>query len=92
MRDVLRQMLEWLADEELWVDVDGISELRGEIAAFERLLEQFQQETQLPLDERGSLRFHSLRVDLQSLWVTNEAILGDVVLNGEADLDLKVLP
>lgn len=92
MRDVLQQMLEWLADEALWADVDGISELRGEIAAFGRLLEQFQQETQLPLDERGSLRFHSLRVDLQSLWVTNDAILGDVVLNGKADIDLKVLP
>lgn len=90
MSNVLQRVVCWLSDPELWRDVDGVSELKGEVLAFKRLLERFEEETRIPLGARGSLHFHDLRVDLRSLLVTDEAILADVILHGRARLDMHV--
>ena len=88
MTGVLDQILAWLNEPELWRDVPGVVELKIEVAAFRRLVEQFQQETSLPLDDRGMLHFSRLSLDLISVRVSKEAIWADVVLRGQARLDI----
>lgn len=90
MDNVLQEIFDWLNDPQLWQGVEGVAEMKREVLVFKRLLENFQAETRVPLDGRGSLRFYELVVNLRSLWVTDEAILADVVLHGRARLDLNV--
>ena len=80
----------WLDDRELWKGVAGIDRLKSEVAAFRRLLALFQQDTQIPIDTRGTLDFSALQLDLKSLWLTDEAIVADVLLSGHAKLDLTI--
>ncbi|MCB1724922.1 MAG: hypothetical protein H6959_10345 [Chromatiaceae bacterium] len=88
--DVLDQVDAWLDDRELWKGVAGIDRLKSEVAAFRRLLALFQQDTQIPIDTRGTLDFSALQLDLKSLWLTDEAIVADVLLSGHAKLDLTI--
>jgi hypothetical protein len=92
MSNFLSDAVTWLEDPRLWRDVRGVGRLRGEVAAFRQLVERFQADTTLPIKDRGSLSFRDLGVDLHRLWVTNEAILADVSLVGNATLQLDLIP
>ncbi|MDJ0739979.1 MAG: hypothetical protein QNJ91_09695 [Gammaproteobacteria bacterium] len=90
MANVLQDVVDWLADPALWAGVDGAAALHREVAAMHRRLLAFQQDTRLPVDDRGAIHFSALSIDLRRVWVTDEAILADVVLNGNARLDMRV--
>lgn len=90
MSDVFTEIIAWLNDPDLWGSVDGIARLRNEVAGVQRLLQRFQEDTRIPVDQRGSLHFYELAVDLDRIWVTKEAILADVMLHGKAKLDIRL--
>ena len=91
MTGVLDEILAWLDDPTLWRDVPGVPALRAEVGAFRGVVERLQGDTSLPLDERGELIFSRLRLDLVSVWVTDEAIWADAVLRGDAELALSLV-
>jgi hypothetical protein len=90
MSNVLDEVVAWLDDPSLWRGVAGIAALRQEVAAFRKLLALFQAETTIPVDTRGKIRFFDLNMDLIGFWVDSEAMLADVMLTGQAQLDLKL--
>lgn len=90
LTNVLDDIVAWLGDASLWRGVDGVEALRHEVELMQQRLDGFQWETELPIDTRGVIRFDQLSLDLRRVWVTDEAILADVVLNGQARLDLKL--
>ena len=92
MSNFLDEILSWLEEPELWRGVAGVKDLRREVAAFRQLVERFQADTTLPIQDRGSLSFRDLGIDLHRLWVTDEAILADVSLVGKATLQLDLMP
>jgi hypothetical protein len=92
MSNFLDEILAWLDEPELWRGVAGIEQLRSEVAVFRQLVERFQADTTLPIQDRGSLSFRNLGIDLHRLWVTEEAILADVSLVGNATLQLDLMP
>lgn len=86
---VLDQILQWLNHPELWQGVAGVETLKSEVAAFRRLVEHFQEENRLPLgDNRGEMHFSQLSLDLVSVRVGPEAIWAEVVLRGQAGLEI----
>ena len=89
MRDVFRELVCWLNREDLWRDVSGINRLRQRVREVRSALSKFEQETRLPLDQRGELVFSELSVDLRRAWVTEQAIWADIVLRGKARLEIR---
>ena len=92
MSNFLTDAVAWLEDPKLWGGVDGIERLRAQVRAFKRVVDGFQADTTLPIQDRGRLSFSRLRIDLHRLWVTGEAILADVTLVGQAELVLDLTP
>ncbi len=89
MRDVFRELVCWLSRREMWRGVTGIDALRERVIDVRSTLARFERETRLPLDGRGELFFRDLRVDLRRVWVTDQAIWADLVLQGRARLDMR---
>lgn len=92
MSNVLGEIVAWLEEPDLWRGVQGVERLRREVAEFRQLVERFQADTTLPIQDRGDLSFSDLGLDLHRLWVTNEAIQADVTLVGKAELTVDLMP
>jgi hypothetical protein len=90
MANVLDELQCWLDDPERWQGIDGIAALKDEVAEFQRLLARFEAPTTLDLEERGVLTFQDLKIDLLRAWVTPEAIWAEIVLRGDATLEVTV--
>ncbi len=92
MSNVLDEIVDWLGDPSLWKGVEGAAKLHQQMRLLRRRLDLFQAGTEIPVDTRGRLHFDSLSVDLDRVWVSEEAILADVILNGRARLDIRLGP
>jgi len=90
MSNVLGEIIDWLGDRALWRGVEGAAKLHHRMLLLRQRLDLFQQGTEIPVDTRGRLHFSRLSVDLNRVWVSEEAILADVILNGKARLDIQL--
>jgi hypothetical protein len=90
MVNVLDELACWLDDPGRWRGIGGIDGLKEEVERFRNVLRRFEKPTRLELGEAGSLIFERLRVDLLRAWVTPQAIWADVVLRGDATLDVAL--